>query len=101
MSASCHITFVWRARLDIDDAVEEIGFPVLSAEVLMLILAGGLEVTHKRPNIGGAHSTDDILMISKMRFTCLTAVDLAAAEVGIVSQPHDAGPHGEARAGLI
>lgn len=40
-------------------------------------------------------------MISKMSLTCLTAVDLAAAEIGIVSQPHDAGPHGETRKGLV
>lgn len=38
------------------------------------------------------YTADNILMVSKMGLACLAAVDLAAIQVGVVSQPHDAGP---------
>lgn len=88
MSTGRHVTFVRRTRLDIDDVVKEIGLAMLTTEVLVSSsadsnLQGSWETTY---------AADDILMVSKMGLACLAAVDLAAIQVGVVSQPHDAGP---------
>jgi hypothetical protein len=49
---------------------------------------------------GNTYSTDDILMVSKMGFARLAAIDLTAAKVGVISQPHDAGLYDEASCGF-
>jgi hypothetical protein len=102
VSAGRHIALVRRTCFDVDDAVKEIGLPVLPTEVLMPILADmGTRSEAQALRNRGTYSAYDILMVGKVCLTCLAAVDLAAAEVGVVSQPHDAGPHGKARAGLV
>jgi hypothetical protein len=40
-------------------------------------------------------------MVGKVRLTCLAAINLVAAEVGVVSQPHDEGPYGKTRTVLV
>lgn len=50
--------------------------------------------------LGSTYSTDNVLMVSKMGFACLAAIDLTAAKVGVISQPHDAGLYDEAGCGF-
>lgn len=52
MAASRHVTIVWLAHVDVDDAVEQVGLAMLSAEVLATEqsarvgqLAGALDVS--------------------------------------------------------
>lgn len=73
--------------------MKEVGFAMLATEILVPAsadrnLQGSQEVGRWRTT----YAADDVLMVSKMGLACLAAVDLTAIQVGVVSQPHDAGP---------
>lgn len=73
MSAGSHIPFVGSARVDVHDAMEEIGLTMLATEV----------------------TTDDVLMVGEVGLAMLAAVDLVAVEIGIVRQSHDCKSRGD------
>jgi len=69
VSAGRHVALVGGARVDVDDAVEEIRFTMLTTEV----------------------TTYDVFMVGEVRLARLAAIDFGAVEIGVVSQAHDAG----------
>jgi len=61
-----HVAFIGVTGIDIDDTVEEVGFPMLTAEV----------------------PRDDVLVVGKMRLAHLATIYLVAGEICVVGQAH-------------
>lgn len=87
-----HVAFRGVARLDVDDRVEEVGFAMLAAEVLVV---GNRRAVSESPVVQGGggrrdngrgrtYPRNDVMGVSQVCLTVLAAVDDVRVEVGVV-----------------
>lgn len=93
MSPSRHVSFGGFAGGYVDDVVEEVGFAMLTAEILQRVVSilcfknllkgsrGGKRGTRRGRK---TNPTDDILMVAQMSLAVLATIDLMAVQVDIV-----------------
>lgn len=71
--------------MDVDDGVEEVGFAVLTAEVLYV--SAGARAWYMRSQ-EKAYPTDDLVVVCEMGLAVLAAVDALGVQVDVVGQAH-------------
>lgn len=82
-----HVTLAGLALGDVDDGVEEVGFAVLAAEVLLYTYISIIEIK-REVRRGEAYTTDDIIMITQMRLTTLAPIDPRRIQIDVVREAH-------------
>lgn len=85
MAASGHVALGGLGGLDVDDGVEEVGFAVLTAEVLYV--SAGARAWYMRSQ-EKAYPTDDLVVVCEMGLAVLAAVDALGVQVDVVGQAH-------------
>jgi hypothetical protein len=71
--------------------VEEEGFAVLAAEVLVCLLACGKVRGELHGVRARAYAADNVVVVGEMRLAVLAAVDLGSRQVGVVGETHRCG----------
>lgn len=88
MATGCHIALAWFARLDVDNAVEQVSFAMLTSEVLVPQMESSAEHAMVNKVSNNTYPADDVFMVRQMRFASLAAVNFAAVQVCVVRQTH-------------
>lgn len=86
MATRRHVTLVGLGFGDVDDAVKEVGFTVLAAEVLGTLggYDGGIIQTLRVRREVKAYSTQDVIAVGKMGLAVDAAVDARGVQVDVV-----------------
>jgi len=66
VTTGCHVSFAWFALGDVYDAIKEVGFPMLAAEV----------------------PAYNVVVVGEVCLAVLAAIDPVRIEVDVVCQPH-------------
>lgn len=87
MASSSHVPLGGLTLNHVDNGIEEVGFAMLAAEVLLKSLSV------KFVSIAGfehevSYPADDVVVVGEMRLTVLTAVDFVGVQVYVVLQAH-------------
>ena len=89
MTSRGHISLPSFALLDVDNGVEEVGFTVLTSEVLRhLVSVLAIHIREHQAYLIHTYSTYDLIMIGEMCLAVLAAIDLLGVEIYVVGEAH-------------